>query len=137
MIKKETSPIALNTLPSSRTTVTEEPRLQQGFGESFPATRISYAMYPSRWGLQLRCKRVQLLYHWINKFPLLQGQKHLVSFSFLDFTSSLANSQGRTKGVCVLCLLKALNTMLINKARLIHSHNVLFKLHLFLMRCFM
>ena len=60
--------------------------------------------------------------------------KHLVSFSFfLDSTSSLARAQGGTKEVCVLA---GLDTMLLNKERLIHSHNSLFKVKLLLMRRF-
>jgi len=51
----------------------------------------------------------------------------------LDFTSSLARAQGGTKEVCVLA---GLDTMLLNKERLIRSHNALSKLHLLLIRCF-
>jgi len=56
---------------------------------------------------------------------------HLVLFSLLDSTSSLARAQGGTKEVCALV---ALDTTFLNKERLIH--NVLSKLYLLLMRCF-
>lgn len=52
---------------------------------------------------------------------------------FLISTSSLTRTQGWTKGVCVLI---GLDTMLLNKERLIHSHNSLSKLHFLLMRHF-
>lgn len=51
----------------------------------------------------------------------------------LDSTSSLAKARGGTKGVCVLI---GLDTVLLNRERLIHSHNTLSKLLLLLMRCF-
>ena len=51
----------------------------------------------------------------------------------LDSTSSLARAQGETKEICVLV---GLDTMLLNKERLIRSHNALSKLHLLLIRCF-
>lgn len=51
----------------------------------------------------------------------------------LDSTSSLARAQGETKEICVLV---GLDTMLLNKERLIHSHSGLSKIHLLLMRCF-
>lgn len=54
----------------------------------------------------------------------LQKQKHLASFSVLGSTWSLARAQGRARGVCAL----GLDTTLLNKERLIHSHNVLSKL---------
>jgi len=49
----------------------------------------------------------------------------------LDSTSNLARAQGGTKEVCALV---ALDTTFLNKERLIH--NVLSKLYLLLMRCF-
>ena len=60
-------------------------------------------------------------------------QKHLISLCLLDSTSILARTQGGTKEVCVLV---GLDTMLLNKEKLIYFHDTLSKLHLLLMRHF-